>query len=320
LVNLDGVYSIGIKANGDALASYTLRVRPVPPSLVSFDGGSALVSDQAAGAWRYFRIEVPVGCMGWDLRLTNVTSGQPQLVVRRDRLPNEVVTSSGNVWPDWYYGPTAYTNWPSGYQWAPLTDWTARAWSHDGTTNEDGRVLIASFGNPLEPGTYYVGVCNVSGSGQPANYTFTSRGIGAGLVLPVVDLAFTGGSATHPGLTPREAAHYRVTVPPGATSWQVKLEVTEGDAMLAVHQTVLPAAEGGAAARAVFPPASSGRHMRKAGNEHFVLLPEDGQTELVAGDYFLSVVSEGQEPGWSQIGTNATRYAITSVGEPISEW
>ncbi len=320
LVNLDGIYSIGIKANGDAAASYTLRVRPVPPTAVTFDGGSAAVNDQAAGAWRYFQIEVPAGCAGWDLRLTNVSSGEPKLVVRRDRLPNEVFTSGGNVWPEWYYGPSACTNWPSGYQWAPLADWTGCALSNDGATNEEGRVLIASTGNPLEPGTYYVGIFNASTSGQPARYTFASRGIGATWTLPVLDLPFTGGSVTNVSLAPREAAHYRVTVPPGATSWQVKLAMIEGEAMLAVHQSVLPSAEGGVRALVGYPPASSGRHMRKAGNEHFVLLPEDGQTVLVAGDYFLSLVSEGQGPGWNRIGTNTSQFILTSIGElPVDD-
>ena len=63
-----------------------------------------------------------------------------------------------------------------------------------------------------------------------------------------------------------------------------------------------------------YPPASGGRHMRKLGNEHFVLLPEDGRTELVAGDYFLSVVSEGQNPAWDRIGAGLTRFVVTSVG------
>ena len=320
LVNLDGVYSVGIKANGDQAAGYTLRVRLAPPTEVAFDGGSVAVSEQIAGAWRYFRIEVPPGGIGWDLRLTDVSGGRPQLVVRRDQLPNEFFTSSGNVWPEWYWGPTANTYWPYGYQWAPMIDCTGRQLSADGAVNEDGRVLIASTGNPLEPGSYYVGVCNTASSSEPANYTISSRGIGPGLSLPVADLPFTGGTVTHPGLAPREAAHYRVVVPAGATSWQVRLEATEGEAMLAVHQTVLPTDLGGASPTALYPPASGGRHMRKTGHEHFVLLPLAGQTELAAGDYFLTVVSEGQRPGWNRIGTNATRFVLTSIGElPVDD-
>jgi hypothetical protein len=320
LVNLDGVYSVGIKANGATPASFTLRVRAVPPTAVSFDGGASAVSDQLAGAWRYFRIDVPVGCAGWDLRLANVTRGEPKLVVRRDQLPNEVSTSSGPEWPEWHwYGPTAYTNWPSGYQWAPWTDWTGRQYSSDGTANETGRVLIGSMGNPLEPGIYYVGVFNAASSGQPATYTFTTRGIGSGLAIPVVDLAFAGGSATNLGLAAREATHYRVTVPPGATSWQIQLAMQQGEAMLAVHHAVLPTTDSGMA-QVGYPPASGGRHMHKAGNDHFVLLPENGQTALVAGDYFLSVVSEGQDPAPSWIGTNASRFILSSVGEiPVDD-
>jgi len=33
--------------------------------------------------WRYFSVTVPPGAAGWDLRIFNVTSGDPRLVVRR---------------------------------------------------------------------------------------------------------------------------------------------------------------------------------------------------------------------------------------------
>src|SRR5262249_58557128 len=107
---------------------------------------------------------------------------------------------------------TAGTTWPSGSQWAAGSDWTRRQFSADGITNEDGRILSMAVGRPLEPGTYYIGVLNSTGTND-LSYTLLSRWIGPGRALPLQDLAWSGGStSTH--LSPPQAAYYRVVVPP----------------------------------------------------------------------------------------------------------
>ena len=53
---------------------------------------------------------------GWDLRLTNVTSGDPQLVIRRDALPDGLSThtDTGGYW--YSYSPPVGPLAPSGAQ------------------------------------------------------------------------------------------------------------------------------------------------------------------------------------------------------------
>jgi len=102
-----GTYAVSVRAcviPGDTYpdAGYRSGCRGWGRSNVSFDGGSASVTGQAAGAWRYYRIDVPAGVLGWDLRLVNVTSGSPWLVVRRDQLPADLNTTG--TW-------TGYGNW-----------------------------------------------------------------------------------------------------------------------------------------------------------------------------------------------------------------
>jgi hypothetical protein len=56
--------------------------------------------------------------------------------------------------------------------------------------------------------------------------------------------------------------------------------------------------------------------MQKAGSERYVMLPPSGQDYLVAGDYYLAVVSEGTnpDPANSAIGTGTSSAVLTSVG------
>ncbi len=46
-----------------------------------FDGGMASVVNQGPNVWQYFTVNVPANALGWDLRLTNVTSGNPQMYI-----------------------------------------------------------------------------------------------------------------------------------------------------------------------------------------------------------------------------------------------
>jgi hypothetical protein len=107
--------------------------------------------------------------LGWDIRLANVISGLPKLVVARDVLPGTLTTAP-------WSSPGSATNWLTTNQWAAAADWTRRGSSADNSVVEDNRILAMGMGQPLEPGTYYIGVINSTGT-NTMSYTL-SRGIG----------------------------------------------------------------------------------------------------------------------------------------------
>jgi hypothetical protein len=154
---------------------------------MAFDVGQASTNVTHTNTYEYFKVEVPPDALGWDIRLTNVTSGSPLLIVSRDALALNATT------PGW--NPALDDFWPSFGRWIAGKDWTQRTFAADGTTDEDGRILAMGMGRPLEPGTYYVGVYNESFP-QPMSYTIVSRGIGGTNSIPVVDLPFTGGNVS----------------------------------------------------------------------------------------------------------------------------
>ena len=130
------------------------------------------------------------------------------MAVCRDLLPTDL----GGTWG---WGPPGNTTWPSGAQWTPGTDWTGCPVDPTGTRYENGRDLTAAMGNPLEPGTYYVGVRGGQNptDPNPISYTLVSRGIGTNYSIGFHDLAFTNGVASSNGLPARDWVCYRIEVP-----------------------------------------------------------------------------------------------------------
>ena len=292
--------------SGYSNAAYTVRIHALGLTPVPFDRGTAVVTGQPLNTWRFFTVTVPGSALGWDLRLTNVTSGNPQMVIARDLLPDALSTHTANG-GGWYY-PWNSTNWPSGSQWAPGYDWTSWYFESSGS-NSYGRVFETGMGNPLEAGTYYVGVINSGGAG-PLNYTVASRGIGLDRSIPVGNLAFVGSTALS-SLVPREAAYYRITVPPNQPNWKLHLENTLGESMFALQKDYLP----NISASTGYPfDVAGGRELQKAGNENYLLLPKPGQTNLPGGTYYLAVISEGMNPSGNRIGSNACGFTFTSYG------
>jgi len=147
------------------------------------------------------------------------------------------------------------------------------------------------------------------------NYTLISRGIGTNLSLPVTDLDFSGGSVTISNLSPREAAYFRVQVPTNTPSWKIKLAPNVGEAMLIVLSNRVPNVDSGRLSGNF-----NGKFMQKAGNEHYLLLPLVGQTNIVPGTYYLAAVSEGVNPATAaRIGSGNSTFTVTSVGStPIN--
>jgi hypothetical protein len=294
-----GIYSVAIKAedhNGsypDVEADFT--VTAVGSGNVAFDGGTAGVAGQLPGTWRYFTIEVPADALGWDLRLNDV-SGEAALFVRRDELPSGGAPSVNQFNGDW----------PSGHQFTASSEWTGRN-NADGSSVA-GHIVAFGRGNPLTNGTYRIGVFNGSAT-ENAGYTLTSRGIGAAYSIPVSPLGFND-TAAHPGLAPREVAYYVVEVPSGAPSWRLKLDTSAGgEALLYVHRDFVPHCYQSADQAH-----NVGKRLAKDGDEHYVLLPSDGQTNLDGGTYYLAVVSEGLNPPAGRLGAGDSAFTVRSLG------
>lgn len=311
-----GVFSLLVKATsagGYPDATYTVRVVSGGAANLAFDGGTLSVTNQEPDTLRYFLVTVPTNAAGWGLRLINVPSdgGEPLMLIRRDVLPD---SGSGNT--PWLY-PQYETIWPSGYQWYLGSDWTSRSYSPEGQI-QLGQVFAAGMNGPLSPGQYYIGVINYSAD-IPMTYTIQSRGIGAGFTIPITPLAFSNGVANIPGLAPREAAYFRVTVPSNAPSWKVRLNATAGESLLVINQGRIPTHLPDAGAHVS--PSNNGKSMQSGGNEHFIYRPPDGAAYLPSGDYFLAVVSEGNNPATSTyIGAGNISATLTSVGpEPVTQ-
>lgn len=200
------IWYVGVYNPSNTLGGFVLNLRDMTAPVVSFDGAGTNVAGVESDRYAWFRVDVPAGALGWDVRLADVTSGNPRLVVRRDQLPDSMASHSSCLSCTW--SPGRDTAWISGYQWAAGNDWTDYIQDSDGNP-ATGRILAMGMGNPLEAGTYYIGVCGTNTSGSNS-FTLQSRGIGAGLSIPVHDIAFNGGSTNITGLAVREAAYFRV--------------------------------------------------------------------------------------------------------------
>jgi hypothetical protein len=210
-------------------------------------------------------------------------------------------------------------------------DWTGDYLNPDGTS-ADISTLAMGVGNPLQAGTYYIGVYDYSST---SSYTLVSRGIGftnsytnsfTNYSIPVYNLGFVD-STNGTNLPPREAAYYQVVVPTNTPSWRMRLAPTNGDALLVVQHQYLPnIISGGSAVYRVCggewcSDFSGGFKAQKVGNEHYLLLPQSGETNIPAGTYYVGVVSEGVNPNdrnW-EIGSNTTSYVLSSGSLPVTD-
>ena len=317
------IWYVGVYTPTQPLGTFTLTSAPITPPITTFNGGTLSALNQEPGRWKYSRVDVPAGALGWDVRVTGVSGVQPQMVVCRDQLPINVQTS--NQW----YSPQVYTSWASGYQWAASNgagaDWSS--WYYDigaPTYALAPPRLLMAMGRPLEAGTYYVGVYN-SSTTLSSNNTIDSRGIGAsgsGLTYEVAPtLAYIGGVATITNLAPREAKYFKVTIPANTPSWEVTLDPSVGEMCLVVRQGAIPdftASKSGDANTVLWTAyADMEVKMQKAGPERYVMLPQSGQSYIPPGDYYLAVVGEGLAPASNTIGTGLSSGRLTSVG-PLS--
>ncbi|MGZ8898970.1 MAG: hypothetical protein ACXW3Z_02655, partial [Limisphaerales bacterium] len=302
----NNIYTLVVMARstsgGYTNSSYTLRLNASGTTTLDFNGGTYAVADQAVRTWKYFRVTVPASANGWDVRLQNVNNGQPRMVIRRESLPSTLLSSPWSA-------PGAATSWPINAQWAPGMDWTRRSFSStNATLNQDSQIFACGMGRPLEPGTYFVGVYNNSAT-IPAEYSILSRGIGPDLAIPLIDIPFVGSySATLPA---RDAAYFRVVVPSNSPSWKVKVTGDSGEAMMVGLRGTVPNIDMNQPTGTL----ANGKGMQKAGNEHFVLLPVNGQTNLPSSTNYFAVVSEGINPaGPTRIGSGSSSFTFESEG------
>jgi hypothetical protein len=321
-----GTYTVLVTANalnGEPAAEFDLDIIARGESVIPFNGGNAAVVAQESQTWRYFKVEVPQGALGWDLRIENVSRGKPRMVIRRDLLPETFSTN-----PSCCPGLSSQSQWQTGWTWAPAGELTQRNYSYYDTTtyqggfDEYGRRVSMGLGNPLEPGTYYVGISDAWAyeTGEPMTYELISRGIGIGndaagkpWSIQVVDLAFEDGVFTTT-LAPREHAYLRVEVPEGTTSWELELEPTVGEAMLAGRKGALPNAEAGTWYNQF--ENGAGLVRRKNGREFLYRYPDYNTSTIPSGTYYFAVGAEGVGAYSSAyIGIGDSTFTLRSEGE-----
>ncbi|MCW1926457.1 hypothetical protein OKA05_28155 [Luteolibacter arcticus] len=321
-----GVYTLTVRAEDvssvypDASADLVIMANaPVP---LAFNG-TETVTNHTATAWRYFQVTVPEGVMAWDIRLTNITSGNPQMVIRRDQLPSSVGTNAGGSTP---WNPSGDSSWPSAYQWAGSSDWTGRGFDLPSSPRRGvGDRVFAAMGRPLVPGTYLVGVLNqgtdpvTNTANTLASYSIESRGVGTGQPVTVGEIPFAvGSSATVTELPRREAAFFKITVPPNTARWEFNMSPTVGEALMLVRRGVLPDFNGAEAGNIQDASGNRAMKMQRAGMDRYLLLPENNQDFIVADDYYLAIVAEGvNPPNASVIGTGSSS-AIFTIQQPLA--
>ena len=223
-----------------------------------------------------------------NLQLANVTSGDPRLVVCLGELPVSLNTMliNSNAWT-----PNTSTNWPNGAQTAYNTDWTGFTTDATGAS-EQGRFFFASQGNPLQAGAYYIGVMNGNLSTNEMDYNLLVRGIF--LDGTVTDVPFIGSNSVS-GLAPHRVAWHQVMVPTNAPSWDLSLDMSAGDGFFVFRKDGLPN-YGVTSGASSSPTNLVGCLVRKTGDEHFLLLPNPPNTNVIPGTYYFGVVAEGQAP------------------------
>ena len=178
------------------------------------------------------------------------------------------------------------------------------------------------MGNPLQPGTYYIGVQDPN---NVSSYTLQSRGIGlANYTIAVQSLAFNG-SATNLALPVGEADYYQVVVPSNAPDWKLHLSAAAGDALLKVQRDYLPNSGGwwwwGWPYGAVYP-GQGGQLMMKPGDEQWALLPYNdhppGRPICCRGHIMCWWPARGRTWSTTARGTGAPVTRLSSWAEPAT--
>ncbi len=305
-------------------AQFTMSILTLSTQPLDFFGGSVTITNLASNNWTFVDVEVPSpqenggDFLGWELRVTNwIGLNPPRAVVRRNALPDGTAThnDTGGAW-----SPDNAVAWPPLYQWATAAapyDWTFYRYTSGRTKSYPEYILSMANGRPLEPGSYLIGIYNPSTN---CTVSLMSRVIGGSAPdYPVTPLAFNGGQAAVSNLPVRGLAYYKVTVPEGASSWNVQLDNVSGESMLYIRKDYVPTWEQSTSS--VFAPDQSTDKMvrlKKTGDEHYTLTPKAGESSIPAGEYYLMVVSEGVNPNATDAGSGSSGAVLKSLGsDPV---
>ncbi|MDZ8117486.1 BACON domain-containing protein [Pontiella agarivorans] len=313
-----GTWSIVVgKAGNPAAGAYTLEIHALDYTEITLDGGGDTDVALPPEEWIFYHVDVPAqtngqDVIGWELKMTDWMGARPRMYIRRDLLP-----SSYGV-PSWYY-PWSSASWPNGQQWSTQSqDWSGYTYDPAGTAHPSP-LLSMAMGAPLEPGSYYIGFHNTSTT-ETGTFSFASSAIGTGMTYDPRTLA-AAGSESITDLPARNVEYFKLTIPAGQPSWRFELENTSGESQLYIREARVPT--WGMAQYAYTSPGASFSSMTRlqtTGSEHFTLLPESGHTTIPEGDYYLMVVSEGQNPNSSTIGTNSASAILHSHGTaPVTD-
>jgi hypothetical protein len=297
--------------NASGSVSARLLISSEIPTL-QFDGENLTVTNAGATTdMLQYRVEIPdePGWTAWGIRLDSPVAGRPGIIVRRG-LPVEATTGQ-SVTSD-------MIDWPFGYQWTQPDDFTKLKYdpltpSASPDRDRSQQFFMASREQPLQPGTYYIGIDNRGVSTiSPRTFTLRTFAVGNGYSVPVTDLSAIGAQAAIDVATPRMPAVYKITVPPLTKGWAVSLTPTLGDFTLRVRYGSVPDPVNDSA----YPDAKGGIHVQKSGDERFTLLPKPGNNFLPDGDYYLMAASEGQNPSLanSVLGTGQAQGTIVNEG------
>jgi large repetitive protein len=147
------------------------------------------------------------------------------------------------------------------------------------------------------------------------SYTIFSRGIGTNFSIPIYDMPYNGSVSSN-GLSVREAAYYKVVVPPNTWNWKLKLTSTVGESLMIIQKDFLPCVSPSSTSPAQL---YGGRRLQKTGNEHFLQLPVAGQSFIPGGTYYILVASEGQNPNppYAYAGSNSCSFTLTSFASLV---
>ena len=179
-----------------------------------------------------------------------------------------------------------------------------------------GQILEMGMGNPLQAGTYYVGVISTTGT-SPFSYTLSE--------------SWDWDEFQHTGDQP--AVYERCgDDESGGSGGGVLLdrEIADEPAELAIGieqqrwgiaddvagECALPKRGGGRPGAGAVYALYGGRKMQKAGNEQYLMMPVSGQSNIIAGTYYIGVASEGMNPSGSYLGTNSSSFHLEELWHP----
>ena len=288
------VWYVGIFQPEQALGAFTLTSRKLVPTTIAFNGSAFDQPEHEAGLAQYYRVDVPFDALGWNFVMDQVIDAEElgrdapcTVVIAKDALPS---IESGEL----FRGPPLNregSDWPAGAYWQVSTDWTKINRDNDGARRY---ALCLPTGQPLTPGTYYVGIVP---STVTTSYRIRNQGIGYGESwdLPINEVSFESPGDTHsiPPLGLGELHIVKVAVNEGSPSLTFDLNASSGDGFMAVKKGGIPNA---LARDSSTLDSSIGALYKKEGIDFLTLMPLSGREDVSAGDYFFTIVGEGVVP------------------------